>query len=163
MVYAGICRYHTCGYSHTTATRIGICQMRCTAYKAAPVDGLTESETCTASLITRILCILLVYTQTELVSFSVHLYVASSEMVCQLIHYPGYHFKWTPAVLVNHCQSLQYGQTTEPPSFVHKIRDSFYRPAPFHVVLEIQVMRYRRSRCLWRPVHEMLNVKDLST
>ena len=77
----GICWYHTCGccvaigwspsYSHTTATRMvptytGIYQMRCTAYKVAPDDGLTESETCRASngkesLTTRILCILLVY------------------------------------------------------------------------------------------------------
>ena len=33
LVYAGICRY----------------QMRCTAYKAAPEDGLIQSETCRAS------------------------------------------------------------------------------------------------------------------
>ena len=36
----GICRYHTCGYSHTTATRTGVYQMRGTAYKVAPDDGL---------------------------------------------------------------------------------------------------------------------------
>ena len=40
--------------------------MRCTTYKVAPDDGLVQSETCRAfnrkwSLITRILCILLVY------------------------------------------------------------------------------------------------------
>ena len=44
----------------------GIYQMRRTAYKVAPEDGLIQSETCTAfnekqNLITRILCILLVY------------------------------------------------------------------------------------------------------
>ena len=52
--------------NHTTARRIGIYRMRCTAYKVAPDDGLIQSETCTASngkwsLITRILCTLLVY------------------------------------------------------------------------------------------------------
>ena len=44
----------------------GIYQMRCTAYKVAPDDGLIQSETCRASnrkwsLITRILCTLLVH------------------------------------------------------------------------------------------------------
>jgi hypothetical protein len=38
-----------CGYSHTTARRTGIYQMRCTAYKVAPDDGLIQSETCRAS------------------------------------------------------------------------------------------------------------------
>ena len=43
-----------CGYSHTTTRRMvpaytGIYQMRCTAYKVAPVDGLIQSETCRAS------------------------------------------------------------------------------------------------------------------
>ena len=36
-------------YSHTTARRTGIYQMRCTAYKVAPDDGLTQSDTCRAS------------------------------------------------------------------------------------------------------------------
>ena len=41
-------------YSHTTARRMvpaytGIYQMRCTAYKVAPDDGLIQSETCRAS------------------------------------------------------------------------------------------------------------------
>ena len=55
-----------CCYSNTTARRIGIYQIRHTAYKKiAPEDGLMQSETCRAyieklSLITRILCILLV-------------------------------------------------------------------------------------------------------
>ena len=52
-------------YRHIPAYT-GTYQMRCTAYKVAPEDGLTQSETCRASngkqsLITRILCILLVY------------------------------------------------------------------------------------------------------
>ena len=38
-----------CGYNHTTARRIGIYEMRCTAYKVAPDDGLIQSETCRAS------------------------------------------------------------------------------------------------------------------
>ena len=43
-----------CDYSHTTARRMvpaytGIYQMRCTAYKVAPDDGLIQSETCRAS------------------------------------------------------------------------------------------------------------------
>lgn len=59
--------------------------------------------------------------------------------------------------------SVQYGQTTESPSFVHTIRECFYRAAPFYVVHEIQVRRYRQSRCFWRPVHKMLNVKILTT
>ena len=47
----------------------GIYQMRCTAYKVVPDDGNIQSETCKASnrklsLITGILCILLVYTHT---------------------------------------------------------------------------------------------------
>ena len=37
-----------CGYSHTTARRIDIHQMRGTAYKVAPEDGVIQSETCTA-------------------------------------------------------------------------------------------------------------------
>ena len=39
LVHAGICRYVwlLCGY---TARRIDIFQMRCTAYKVAPDDGL---------------------------------------------------------------------------------------------------------------------------
>ena len=41
--------YIAFGCSHTTARRTGIYQMRCTAYKVAPEDGLTESETCRAS------------------------------------------------------------------------------------------------------------------
>ena len=48
------CTSHLCGYSHATATRIvsaytGMYQMRCTAYKVAPDDGLIQSETCRAS------------------------------------------------------------------------------------------------------------------
>jgi hypothetical protein len=49
----------------------GTCRcMRCTAYKVAPDDGLIQSETCRASnrkysLITTILCILLVSIHTE--------------------------------------------------------------------------------------------------
>ena len=52
----GVCRYVwlLCGYSHKTATRMvlaytGIYQMRCTAYKVAPDDGLIQSETCRSS------------------------------------------------------------------------------------------------------------------
>ena len=52
----GICRYMPVpyvwllyDYSHTTARRIDIYQMRCTAYKVAPDDGLIQSETCRAS------------------------------------------------------------------------------------------------------------------
>ena len=52
----GICRYHTSGCCVTVATRqpdvsayTGIYQMRCTAYKVAPDDGLIQSETCRAS------------------------------------------------------------------------------------------------------------------
>ena len=44
----GICRYHTSGCSVTIATQqpdvpayTGIYQMRCTAYKVDPEDGLT--------------------------------------------------------------------------------------------------------------------------
>ena len=71
----GVCRYHTCGYSHTTATRMvpaytGIYQMRYTAYKVAPDDGIIQSETCRASnekikFNHRNLCILLVYVHSE--------------------------------------------------------------------------------------------------
>ena len=44
----------TSGCCVAIATRMvpvytGIYQMRCTAYKVAPDDGLTESETCRAS------------------------------------------------------------------------------------------------------------------
>ena len=51
LVYAGICRYVwlLCDYSHTTARRTGIYQMRGTAYKVVPDDGLTQPETCRAS------------------------------------------------------------------------------------------------------------------
>ena len=51
LVYAGVCRYVCllCVYSHTTDRRTGIYQMRCTAYKVAPEDGLIYSETCRAS------------------------------------------------------------------------------------------------------------------
>ena len=51
LVYAGICRYVwlLCGYSHITARRTGIYQMRCTAYKVTPEDGRIQSETCRAS------------------------------------------------------------------------------------------------------------------
>ena len=54
--------WRLCSYSHTTARRTGVYQMRCTAYKVAPDDGLIQSETCRASnrkwsLITRILFI----------------------------------------------------------------------------------------------------------
>ena len=51
----GICRYMPvpyvwllCGYNNQTYGT-GIYQMRCTAYKVAPDDGLTQSETCGAS------------------------------------------------------------------------------------------------------------------
>ena len=52
LVYADTIRL--AGYSHTTARRMvpaytGIYQMRCTAYKVAPDDGLIQSETCRAS------------------------------------------------------------------------------------------------------------------
>ena len=69
----GICRYHTSGCCVVIATQqpqvsayTGIYQMRCVAYNVAPDDGPIQSETCRASngkwsLITRILCILLVY------------------------------------------------------------------------------------------------------
>ena len=42
LVYAGICQYVwlLCGYSNTTNRRIGVYQMRCTAYKVAPDDGV---------------------------------------------------------------------------------------------------------------------------
>ena len=36
-------------YNHTTTRRIGVYQMRCTAYKVAPDDGLIQSETCRTS------------------------------------------------------------------------------------------------------------------
>ena len=51
LVYTGIRQYVwlLCGYSHTTAKRIGLYQMRCTAYKIAPDDSLTQFETCRAS------------------------------------------------------------------------------------------------------------------
>ena len=50
----GICRYHTSGCCVAIVTQqpdygIGIYQMRCTAYKVAPDDGLIQSETCRAS------------------------------------------------------------------------------------------------------------------
>ena len=51
-----ICRYHTCGCCVAVATQqthvsayTGIYQIRYTAYKVAPEDGLTQSETCRAS------------------------------------------------------------------------------------------------------------------
>ena len=47
IAYAGICRYHTSGCCVAIATQqpdvstyTGIYQMRCTAYKVAPDDGL---------------------------------------------------------------------------------------------------------------------------
>ena len=56
IAYTGICRYMPvpyvwllCGYNHTIARRTGMYQMRCTAYKVAPDDGLIQSETCRAS------------------------------------------------------------------------------------------------------------------
>ena len=53
-------------YSRTTVRRIGIYQIRCTAYKVAPDDGLIQSETCRESnekmnFNHRNLCISLVY------------------------------------------------------------------------------------------------------
>ena len=62
LVYAGICRYHTSGCCVAVATQMP-------AYKFAPEDGLIQSETCRASnrkqsLITIILCILLVHLHT---------------------------------------------------------------------------------------------------
>ena len=42
----GICRYMPV-YVNKSGT--GIYQMRCTAYKVAPDDGLIQSETCRAS------------------------------------------------------------------------------------------------------------------
>ena len=52
----GICRFHTSGCSLAIATQqpdvpayTGIYQMRFTAYKVAPDDGLIQSETCRAS------------------------------------------------------------------------------------------------------------------
>ena len=51
----GISRYHTSGCCVAIATQqpdlsayTGIYQMRCTAYKVAPDDGLIQSETCRA-------------------------------------------------------------------------------------------------------------------
>ena len=47
----GICRYHTAGCCVAIATQqsdvsayTGVYQMRCTAYKIAPDDGLIQSE-----------------------------------------------------------------------------------------------------------------------
>ena len=55
LVHAGICRYHTSGCCVVISTQqpdvstyTGIYQMRCTAYKVAPDDGLIQSETCRA-------------------------------------------------------------------------------------------------------------------
>ena len=50
-VVFGMCGYVwlLCCYRNTTATRIRIYQIRCTANTVAPEDGLTQSETCTAS------------------------------------------------------------------------------------------------------------------
>ena len=52
----GLCRYHTCGccvaivtQQPDVSTYTGIYQMRRTAYKVAPDDGLIQSETCRAS------------------------------------------------------------------------------------------------------------------
>ena len=44
-----LCRRYLLAHCYTTARRIGIYQMRCTAYKVAPDDGLIQSETCGAS------------------------------------------------------------------------------------------------------------------
>ena len=51
-----ICRYHTCGCCVAIAIQqphvsayTGIYQIRCTAHKVAPDDGLIQSETCRAS------------------------------------------------------------------------------------------------------------------
>ena len=54
LVYAGTIVWLLFGYRHTTARRMvqaytGVYQMRCTAYKVAPDDGLIQSETCRAS------------------------------------------------------------------------------------------------------------------
>ena len=50
LVYAGICRYNTCGYSHTTATPMVLAYTKCDVQltKVAPDDGLIQSETCKA-------------------------------------------------------------------------------------------------------------------
>ena len=42
LVNAGICRYHTCGYSHTTAGRMVLAYTKCDVQliKVAPDDGL---------------------------------------------------------------------------------------------------------------------------
>ena len=49
-----MCRYHTYGCCVAIATQqpdvwYRHIQMRCTAYKVAPDDGLIQSETCRAS------------------------------------------------------------------------------------------------------------------
>ena len=49
LVYADTNVQLLCGYSHTTARSFGVYQMRCTAYKVAPDDGLIQSEICRAS------------------------------------------------------------------------------------------------------------------
>ena len=70
LVYAGICRYVwlLCGYSHITARPMVPSYTKCDVQliNVVPEDGLIKSETCRGSnrklsLITRILCILLVY------------------------------------------------------------------------------------------------------
>ena len=52
----GISRYHKSGCCVAIATQqpdvpayTGVYQMRCTAYKVAPDDGLIQSETCRAA------------------------------------------------------------------------------------------------------------------
>ena len=64
----GICRYYA---RRMVPAYTGVYQMRCTAYKVAPDDGLIQSETCRASnekikFNHRNLCILLVYIYIEI-------------------------------------------------------------------------------------------------
>ena len=69
LVYAGTIRLAIATQQPDVPAYTGVYQTRCTAYKVAPDDGLIQSETCRASnrkwsLITIILCILLVHIHT---------------------------------------------------------------------------------------------------
>lgn len=88
----------------------------------------------------------------DVVKLSALLYLASSEMIynCHLIPSTTYCFNWAVPVY--------WGIA----SFVHVVKECFCRPVPFNFVHEIQVRRYRNSRCFWRSVHDTLNVTNLS-
>ena len=49
LVYAGTSGCYVAIATHMVPAYTGIYQMRCTAYKVDPDDGLIQSETCTAS------------------------------------------------------------------------------------------------------------------